>query len=144
MLTIMAALDKWQPYLLGAAQPFEIWTDHLNLQYFWKPQKLNYRQARWILKLFKYNFKLFYKPGALMTKADLLLRQAGHKRGENDNSNITLLKPKWFNWATIIKSLDTDFLNWIKRVCNNRDRAVAKALAREQREWEEDEDRVVM
>ena len=42
MLAIMAALDEWRPYLLGAAQPFEIWTDHLNLQYFRKPQKLNY------------------------------------------------------------------------------------------------------
>ena len=46
MLAIMAALDKWQSYLRGAAQPFEIWTDHLNLQYFQKPQKLNYRQAQ--------------------------------------------------------------------------------------------------
>ena len=97
MLAIMAALDKWQPYLLGAAQPFEIWTDHLNLQYFQKPQKLNYRQAQWILKLLEYDFKLFHKLGALMTKADLLLRQAGHERGENDNSDVTLLKPEWFN-----------------------------------------------
>ena len=78
-----------------------------------------------------------------MTKADLLLRRAGHERGENDNSDVTLLKPEWFNRATIIKSLDTDFLDQIKRVRNNRDRAVVKALAREQREWEEDEDGVV-
>ena len=111
MLAIMAALDEWRPYLLGAAQPFEIWTDHLNLQYFRKPQKLNYLQARWILELSGYDFKLFHKPGALMTKADLLSRQAGHERGENDNSDVTLLKPEWFNQATIIKSLDTDFLD---------------------------------
>ena len=78
-----------------------------------------------------------------MTKADLLSRRAGHERGENDNSDVTLLKPEWFNRATIIKSLDTDFLDRIKRVRNNRDRAVVKALAREQREWEEDEDGVV-
>ena len=64
-----------------------------------------------------------------MTKADLLSRQAGHERGENDNSDVTLLKPEWFNRATIIKSLDTDFLDQIKRVRNNRDRAVVKALA---------------
>ncbi len=35
---IMLALDEWRHYLMGAAQDFEIWTDHQNLQYFQKPQ----------------------------------------------------------------------------------------------------------
>ncbi len=38
---IMLTLDEWKHYLMGAAQDFEIWTDHQNLQYFQKPQKLN-------------------------------------------------------------------------------------------------------
>ncbi len=41
LLVIMLAIDKWRHYLMGAAQDFEIWTDHQNLQYFRKPQKLN-------------------------------------------------------------------------------------------------------
>ncbi len=41
LLTIMLVLDEWRHYLMGAAQDFEIWTDHQNLQYFRKPQKLN-------------------------------------------------------------------------------------------------------
>lgn len=41
MLAIMSALDDWRQYLLGASEPFEIWSDHQNLQYFRKPQKLN-------------------------------------------------------------------------------------------------------
>ncbi len=41
LLAIMLVLDKWRHYLMGAAQDFEIWTDHQNLQYFRKPQKLN-------------------------------------------------------------------------------------------------------
>ena len=45
MMAIMDSLSEWQQYLLGARENFEIWTDHQNLQYFWKPQKLNYRQA---------------------------------------------------------------------------------------------------
>ncbi|SJL12748.1 uncharacterized protein ARMOST_16179 [Armillaria ostoyae] len=45
LLAIMLALDEWQYYLMGAAVDFEIWTDHQNLQYFHKPQKLNRRQA---------------------------------------------------------------------------------------------------
>jgi hypothetical protein len=46
MLAIMLALEEWRQYLMGASEHFEIWTDHQNLQYFQKPQKLNRRQAR--------------------------------------------------------------------------------------------------
>ncbi|SJL14247.1 uncharacterized protein ARMOST_17703 [Armillaria ostoyae] len=45
LLAIMLTLDEWRHYLMGAAVDFEIWTDHQNLQYFRKPQKLNRRQA---------------------------------------------------------------------------------------------------
>ena len=38
----MRALEEWQPYLMGATRPFEIWTDHKNLQYFRIAQKLNH------------------------------------------------------------------------------------------------------
>ncbi len=48
LLTIMLALEEWRHYLMGAYQDFKIWTDHQNLQYFRKPQKVNRRQARWI------------------------------------------------------------------------------------------------
>ncbi len=41
LLAIMLALDGWRHYLMGAAIDVEIWTDHQNLQYFRKPQKLN-------------------------------------------------------------------------------------------------------
>ncbi len=51
LLAIMLALDEWRHYLMGAAQDFEIWTDHQNLQYFRKPQKLNHCQARWVTEL---------------------------------------------------------------------------------------------
>jgi hypothetical protein len=41
LLAIMSCLKEWRPYLLGTKDTFEIWTDHLNLTYFRKPQKLN-------------------------------------------------------------------------------------------------------
>ena len=93
MLAIMSALDDWRQYLLEAKHPFEIWSDHQNLQYFRKPQKLNRRQARWVTELADYDFVLVHKPGAQMLKSDLLSRRAGHERGENDNSNVVVLKP---------------------------------------------------
>ena len=60
LLAIMLALDEWRHYLMGAAQDFEIWTDHQNLQYFRKPQKLNRRQARWVTELAEYHFSLHH------------------------------------------------------------------------------------
>ncbi|SJL07231.1 uncharacterized protein ARMOST_10574 [Armillaria ostoyae] len=45
LLAIMLALDEWQHYLMGIMVDFEIWTDHQNLQYFCKSQKLNRCQA---------------------------------------------------------------------------------------------------
>ena len=96
MLAIMDSLSEWRQYLLGARQTFEIWTDHLNLQYFRKPQKINYRQARWVTELQDYDFKLLHKPGSQMTKADLLSRWADHAKGEDDNTDVMLLKAEWF------------------------------------------------
>ena len=45
LLVIVEALAKWRQYLLDAAEPFEVWTDHENLKYFKEPHKLNERQA---------------------------------------------------------------------------------------------------
>jgi hypothetical protein len=41
LLAIVCALKEWRPYLLDAAEPFEVWSDHKNLSYFRKPQRLN-------------------------------------------------------------------------------------------------------
>ena len=46
MLAVVRYLEAWRHFLEGAAIKFEIWTDHKNLEYFMKAQKLNRRQAR--------------------------------------------------------------------------------------------------
>ena len=111
MLAIMVALDEWHHHLLGAKLQFEIWTDHQNLTYFKKPQKMNRRQARWITELQEYNFTLHHKPGKTNVKADLLSRRADHKKGENDNEDITMLKPEWFRRMEVgIEGQDKNFV----------------------------------
>ena len=45
MLVIIKGLENWRHLLEGAHFKFEIWTDHKNLEYFIKAQKLNHRQA---------------------------------------------------------------------------------------------------
>jgi len=62
-------------YLLeGTHFKFEIWTDHKNLEYFMKAQKLNQRQAQWALYLLRFDFILKHVLGAKMEKADGLSR----------------------------------------------------------------------
>jgi len=46
MLAVVRCLKAWRHFLEGATMKFEIWTDHKNLEYFMKAQKLNRRQAR--------------------------------------------------------------------------------------------------
>src|SRR3954469_12742691 len=47
LLVIITAFYKWWQYLIGTKE-IEVFTDHQNLTYFRKPQKLNRRQARWV------------------------------------------------------------------------------------------------
>ncbi|KAJ8507306.1 hypothetical protein ONZ45_g10310 [Pleurotus djamor] len=96
MLSIIRALEEWRHLLEGATPDFEIWTDHKNLEYFMKAQKLNRRQARWSLYLSRFNFTLLHRPGRSMGKPDALSRRADHDDGKNDNQNLVLLKPAYF------------------------------------------------
>ena len=43
ILVIIRRLESWRHLLEGAQFKFEIWTDHKNLEYFMKAQKLNQR-----------------------------------------------------------------------------------------------------
>ena len=75
---------------------FEIWTDHKNLEYFMKAQKLNRRQARWALYLSRFDFMLKHIPRSKMGKADSLSRRPDWEIGvERDNEDETLINPEW-------------------------------------------------
>ncbi|GLB42450.1 putative chromo (CHRromatin Organisation MOdifier) domain containing protein [Lyophyllum shimeji] len=95
MLAIMRALSEWRHYLVGAAHPVEILSDHQNLQYFMTARKLNRRQARWSLKLADYDFTLVHKPGSTMGKSDALSRHPRHNKGRR----ITRTSP-YYNHIT--------------------------------------------
>jgi len=96
MLVVVRCLEAWRHFLEGVTMKFEIWTDHKNLKYFMKAQKLNRRQARWALYLSRFNFTLKHIPGSRMGKADSLSRRPDWEVGvERDNENKTLVKPKW-------------------------------------------------
>jgi len=96
MLVVVKYLEAWRHFLEGVMMKFEIWTDHKNLEYFMKMQKLNRRQARWALYLSRFNFILKHIPGSKMGKADSLSRRPDWEVGvERDNEDETLVKPEW-------------------------------------------------
>lgn len=111
LLAIMLALSKWRHYLMGASEDIEIWTDHQNLQYFRKPQKLNRRQARWITELAEYHFSLHHLLGTVNKKADLLSRRDDHNQGKQDNEDLIVLQPQHF--CALIMPITTKLHNRI-------------------------------
>ena len=93
MLAIVRGLEMWRYLLEGVQTKFEIWTDHKNLEYFMKVQKLNRRQARWALYLSWFDFTLKHVAGSKMGKADGLSRRVDWKVGiDKDNENQVLIK----------------------------------------------------
>jgi len=74
LLALKLALEEWRHWLEGAKDPFIVWTDHKNLEYFRSAKRLNPRQARWALFFSRFNFTLFYRPGTKNTNTSALSR----------------------------------------------------------------------
>ena len=72
MLAVIRKLENWRHLLEDTKFKFEIWTNHKNLEYFMKVQKLNRRQAHWILYLSRFDFTLKHVPESKMGKANKL------------------------------------------------------------------------
>ena len=141
MMAIMDSLMEWHQYLMGSKEPFEIWTDHQNLQYFRKPQKLNCRQAQWVTELAKYSFSLVHKPGKSMGKADALSRMTGLETGVNDNKDIILLKPEFFI-RQLHDNPESEIVEWIKK-SKNVDKTVIEALNSKTKDWVNEVDGII-
>jgi hypothetical protein len=71
-MAIVLAFEAFRHYLIRHLLPVEVWTNHANLQYFHKPQKLNCQQARWLTQLQDYDYTLHHILGKANSKVDLL------------------------------------------------------------------------
>jgi hypothetical protein len=118
LLSIMRALADWRKYLHGSSSPFEIHSDHKNLQYFMTSQKLNRRQARWSLELSEFNFTLLHKPGSSMICADALSRRPDYDKGLADNDSVTLLNPDCIR-RSVIEYLPSPIVEDIRLQAND-------------------------
>ena len=75
ILAVVRCLEVQRHFLEGMTIKFEIWTDHKNLEYFIKAQKLNRRQARQALYLSRFDFTLKHVLGSRMEKTNSLSRR---------------------------------------------------------------------
>ena len=145
LLAIMKALTKQRQYLLNATEKFEVWTNHENLKYFRKPQKLNGRQVRQYPKLQDYNFILQYIPEKTNIKVDILSRK-DQVNTQNNNKDVQLLKEKLWNRRTIAEIAmlrrnsiieKTDLLKEIQQN-GTKEQEVIQELKKEDRQAQKD------
>ena len=118
MLAIIRGLEAWRHLLEEAQTKFEIWTDHKNLEYFMKAQKLNRRQARWALYLSRFDFTLKHVPGTKMGKADGLSRRSDWRVGvEKNNENQVIIKDNWIHsiQEVVIEGPEVNIVEKIKK-----------------------------
>ena len=140
MLAIMRALAKWQHYLQGVRQPFKVWMDHKNLEYFMTVRKLNHQQARWSLELVDYDFNLRHCSGQSNKKADLLSRQKDHQEGVGeDNTGVMMLKQKFFRaLETKEENADVELMDKIWKSRWKVEDKVKEKVQKKERDWEEE------
>ena len=109
LLAIVKALEEWRPELHGTSEPFEIYTDHKNLQTFMTTKQLNQRQVRWAEFLSQFNFQITYRPGSKATLPDALSRLPGSRPAGADDERLqyrkrTILPPEKIH-PTILEQL---------------------------------------
>ena len=91
LLAVIKALTHWRPHLAATKDPVTILTDHANLTYWKTPRTINRRVARWFTELQDYNLVIKHVPGKIHAAADMLSRPPGVDKGEDDNTDVTLL-----------------------------------------------------
>jgi RNase H-like domain found in reverse transcriptase/Integrase zinc binding domain len=96
LLGIVRALKEWRHYIQGSGHTTLIHTDHRNLTYFQKAQKLSDRQARWSLFLSEFDIKLQHLPGNKIILSDALSRRRDHCPEEDETKEEILLPDDLF------------------------------------------------
>ena len=106
MLSVIRALEQWRHYLEGAKHQFDIWNNHVNLQWFMKRQDLNRCQVRWAQYLSHFSFLWSHKAGSTMGKADMLSHHEDHAAGvADDNKGVMVISPSQVHSLPIVNDI---------------------------------------
>jgi hypothetical protein len=149
MLGCIRAFEDWRHFLKGI--PFELVTDHKNIEWWATMRDLNRRQARWSLYLSCFDFKVIYHKGESM-QADALSRfSKDHVSDRDDNRQVQVLGPQHFLNAVQIHfhpEVDSlgDCIHWaslreaeVIEGLKSIDKTAPKALTDGVAMWEEDD-----
>lgn len=93
---VRLAIGEWHHWLEGVAQPFLVWTDHKNLEYYRSAKRLSLHQARWALFFGHFNFTLLSRPGSKNLKSDALSLLFWACRGELTAETILPRGDEWW------------------------------------------------
>ncbi|KAK3517825.1 hypothetical protein QTP70_018984 [Hemibagrus guttatus] len=108
LLAIKVALEEWRHWLEGAHHPFQVLTNHRNLEYLQGAKRLNPRQARWAIFFTQFVFTVTYRSGSKNGKADALSRQF---EMANEPSKPDLILPA----TAILAPVQWDLVEEIRR-----------------------------
>ena len=96
LLAVIKTLTHWQPHLAATKDPVTILTNHANLIYWKTPWTINRRVARWFTELQDYHLIIKHVPRKIHAATDMLSRPPGVDKGEDDNTDVTLLPKPLF------------------------------------------------
>ena len=91
-------LDEWRHLILG--QPTTVHTDHANLTYYRKPQKLTPRAKRAVAHIMQYDIVIKHKPG-ILNKADALSRHPDYPHRPKTAEETAFPEHMFINAASI-------------------------------------------
>ena len=105
LLAVIHTLDHWRHYLQGTSHPVTLLTNHKNLTYFCRPQKLSRCQACWLMFLQDFDLHFLHIPSSAMGPADALSCLSDLDTS-SDNANVVLLPDDLFIHAINVALFD--------------------------------------
>jgi hypothetical protein len=124
LLAVIFCLQEWDAELRGVRE-FEVITDHKNLEYFTKKQKLTERHVRWAQIMSQFNnMKIRYRPGKENVRADALSRRdQDMPKGEEDerlaSREFVMLVPSYQQDPTYAAPIQTPTLTLEGSILSN-------------------------
>jgi hypothetical protein len=102
LMDLVLAVRHWQPYQWG--RPFVIKTDHYSLKFLLDQKLVTIPQHQWVHKLFRFDFRVEYKPGATNVAAAALSK----RDSVMDPTVLALSTPSFALFDGIRQAISTD------------------------------------